>query len=213
MKKNVEAFIYYGINRRLTVKQARQMIFWAYAFYIIGIIYGMLFGMVTRVLGVAALIITIVFTIYLLIKSKYIVKDTSYNTYFLFCGALSLETTINFQLLSIIFGIMTGVNTLLLFLVFIIPLTCICFYVFFTKKHIEKGVYLNLKEIKKKNIMVYSAAGGAFGISIARTLFSGVDQYTAGNILILCFLFISSVFSLGIINYLKYYYQKTVNKE
>jgi hypothetical protein len=97
-RENIEAFIDYGINKELTAVQLKNMVFGMSIYYIIGIFYGLMLGGIARVFGLLILIVTLISTIIILLKSK----ELSIKNYCIVFGTFSLQLSINFLLITLI---------------------------------------------------------------------------------------------------------------
>ena len=78
-------------------------------------------------------------------------------------------------------------------------------YFLIINKELKKDI-CNFKEVSKKRIKIFSMLGGIVGVFIAKSFFSNVQQRTALLLLLIFLMFISTVFSFGLINYVKLYY-------
>jgi len=204
--ENIRQFVLYSSEKSITKKQMIECIFAFVFLSFIGAIYGFIAGGIKAILSLFIVIATIVHaTIIMILSNK---KQMDFKTKFLFNGIISVFGAVIFFLLTLLF--IQFLNTTVLFLVFIVGIyiTIILVYFYITIQSVKNGVYGSKNEVQKKNAKIYSILGGTLGIYVARLFFHGVEQQIVLNIAIVCFFFLSIVFSFGTINFLKYHYTK-----
>ena len=169
---NVESFINYGVNKELNAKQLKSMVFGISIFYLIGIFYGLMLGGTECIFGMAILIVTFISNVYIIRKSKVL----SLKNYCIVLGTISLETTINFMMFSLILNQMLEADMLLNIVILFTPLLTMIIYIIITNSLITSGAFLNVREVKRKNIKLYSLMGSVAGIFIARSVLSDIGK-------------------------------------
>lgn len=208
MDKNyIYAFIDYGINKNLTVKQLIKSNFSVSVFYLIGVIYGCILGFPEYIFSILIMLVMLLFTVFNVIKSRH---NTLKNTLTIM-AAISLEATINFTLFALILCNILTKSLLLKLTVITIPIIITAIYFYITKHSIKSGTFLDKKKVKKNKIYLYSLLGGTAGILAGRIFLNDVSQFMAIKIGIICVVFLAACFSLGTINILKLYYIKKLN--
>ncbi len=205
--ENIEAFIRFGINKDFSLKQAKKAIWGLIIFYILGLFYGIMLGGTALIFGI--LIVGIGGISALVIQTIH--QNDSTAGYTKALGITALSGMINFSLLSLIFCQMLKTPLVINVMVGSIPILSTGLLYLITIRRIKKGLYKNTKELKKSNLCLYSIVGAVIGFWIARTAFKGINQTSALVIVVLCFMFLSLTFCLGMINLLKFYYIKKYN--
>ena len=198
--ENIEAFIRFGINKDFSLKQAKKAIWGLIIFYILGLFYGIMLGGTALIFGI--LIVGIGGISALVIQTIH--QNDSTAGYTKALGITALSGMINFSLLSLIFCQMLKTPLVINVMVGSIPILSTGLLYLITIRRIKKGLYKNTKELKKSNLCLYSIVGAVIG-------FKGINQTSALVIVVLCFMFLSLTFCLGMINLLKFYYIKKYN--
>lgn len=204
-REKIKAFINYGVNKNITAGNSIKMVLGLDIFYIIGIFIGFILGGTELVFSVIILIVTVISTVLIIVKSIIL----SYKNYFIILGTISLEGTINFLLMSFILCQMLEADILINVVIILIPLFSMILNFIIIKNRINKGYYLNSKVVNNKKLGMISSLGGIAGMLFAKRFLVGVGQSAAILIGIGFCLFLSSIFSIGTINFLKLNYIET----
>lgn len=200
-KDNIEKFISYGLNTVQGKKEIRNLSLGIDFIFVIGFIYGIVLGGTSRIIGITMLIISL-----LSIVTTYIFSHKlSLKNRIIINSKISTEMVLNTLLFEfIIYAMLYGLDIFVLFLL-IPPVSSFLIYFLIINKELKKDI-CNFKEVSKKRIKIFSMLGGIVGVFIAKSFFSNVQQRTALLLLLIFLMFISTVFSFGLINYVKLYY-------
>ena len=200
-KDNIEKFISYGLNTVQGKKEIRNLSLGINFIFVIGFIYGIVLGGTSRIIGITMLIISL-----LSIVTTYIFSHKlSLKNRIIINSKISTEMVLNTLLFEfIIYAMLYGLDIFVLFLL-IPPVSSFLIYFLIINKELKKDI-CNFKEVSKKRIKIFSMLGGIVGVFIAKSFFSNVQQRTALLLLLIFLMFISTVFSFGLINYVKLYY-------
>lgn len=200
-KDNIEKFISYGLNTVQGKKEIRNLSLGINFIFVIGFIYGIVLGGTSRIIGITMLIIslfsivtTYIFSHKLSLKNRIIINSI-----------ISTEMVLNTLLFEfIIYAMLYDLDIFVLFLL-IPPVSSFLIYFLIINKELKKDI-CNFKEVSKKQTKIFAVLGGIVGVFIAKSFFSNVQQRTALLLLLIFLMFISTVFSFGLINYVKLYY-------
>ena len=200
-KDNIEKFISYGLNTVQGKKEIRNLSLGINFIFVIGFIYGIILGGTSRIIGITMLIISL-----LSIVTTYILSHKlSLKNRIIINSKISTEMVLNTLLFEfIIYAMLYDLDIFVLFLL-IPPVSSSLIYFLIINKELKKDI-CNFKEVSKKRIKIFSMLGGIVGVFIAKSFFSNVQQRTALLLLLIFLMFISTVFSFGLINYVKLYY-------
>lgn len=200
-KDNIEKFISYGLNTVQGKKEIRNLSLGINFIFVIGFIYGIVLGGTSRIIGITMLTVsllsivtTYIFSYKLSLKNRIIINSI-----------ISTEMVLNTLLFEfIIYSMLYDLDVFVLFLL-IPPVSSFLIYFLIINKELKKDI-CNFKEVSKKRIKIFSMLGGIVGVFIAKSFFSNVQQRTALLLLLIFLMFISTVFSFGLINYVKLHY-------
>jgi hypothetical protein len=154
----------------------------------------------------------IIFSIVLSYSLPKRTKPVTLSDFYLLSGIVSVFLTLYFFLWSMCMIEFQGANVLRNFIFFVVIVVFIVMYFVITFIRIRKDAYGNNKSskkvLKRSNVAIFSLLGAAAAFFVSRTFLSGIDQRSAIYIVCLITFLLASIGSMGLVNFLKYYYIK-----
>lgn len=188
-----------------TIGWMRGLIFPFAFFSFIAMIYGVVLGGIFLVPTISMVLSTIVYIVLIRILKR---REETYALSFMCSGVASLFLVLILLLFAILFLMLK--NAGFWYNVFVTGtfLFIILAYFALTFRAIRLDRYQNKKTRQKNNVATLALFGAVLGTWIAHTFLFGLEQDTAITLSIFAWLSLSLVSSIGLINFVKYYYVK-----
>ena len=198
--ENIKSFIKYGVNCNLTSSQIREMVLGISIFYAIEILACFLLGGKFVYIGGLVCGISVISVVAIIV----ITHRMTLRNWLAAFGVISAEATVNFAVMALILCY-NNCNNVFVICVLLIPVVTMIAYLTATIISLRKGRFV--KSTKKNanfgKLKMYSMLGGSIGIFIARLAFSDMKQSSIITLLIVLSTLLSTVFSLGSVNFYK----------
>jgi hypothetical protein len=218
---NIENFVNYDSSKHFTLRSVKSL---AFVFLFIDLATNVPAAWVIggKVLLVCLILdtITLAYIIFTIFLSHVVNKRThpvTMSDNFLLSGIVSTFFYIHFYIFSIWEIVKQGFDMMYYSLSIILPVLFFVLYfiiILFTIRNDSYNEKAQSKKILKRgNLAAFASLGAVAGMMLARIFLSGLDELSSGIIVYCCTLLCACLWTMGFINFIKYYYIKKYSIE